>query len=122
MSLASLSPATTILAAGAIADLSAAWRQPREPRIAHRVPCQVRLSDAEAGSVVVVAGETVNLSPRGVAVHLGRIVPIGATVQVLLSSLEGEPAFLYGRVVHSRRVLTGTYEIGIAVTDEFRPA
>lgn len=96
-------------------------RRKREPRVAHRVPCQIRCADGLTGLPLLTTGETINMSHQGLAVHLGREVPTGTNVEVLLSSLDGGPAFLYGRVVRSRRVLTGTFEIGIAVTAEFRP-
>jgi hypothetical protein len=94
----------------------------REPRVAHRVPCQIRTADALTGLTLLSNGETVNLSHRGVAIQLGRDVPTGTNVEVRLSNLDGGPAFLYGCVIHSRRVLSGTFEVGIAVTDEFRPS
>lgn len=92
-----------------------------EPRIAHRMPCRVLLTDAETGSRVALAGETLNLSRRGLAVQVGRKVSPGATVEVLIEAPDGGPSCLVGAVIHSRRVLSGTYELGIGVTNEFRP-
>jgi hypothetical protein len=96
------------------------FRRRAERRVAHRVPCQVRASDADAGHgrIVSVVGQTVNLSANGLAVQLGRPVREGAHVEVLLPQLDGEPTRLVGRVAHSRRVLTGTFELGIRIEPE----
>jgi hypothetical protein len=92
-----------------------------EPRIAHRMPCRVLLTDPDTGSRVELCGETLNLSRRGLAVHVGREIPTGSTVEVLIEAPDGGPSCLIGAVIHSRRVLSGTYELGIGVTNEFRP-
>jgi hypothetical protein len=55
----------------------------------------------------------VNLSVNGLAIQVGRPIATGASVEVLLPHLDGEPTRLLGRVAHSRRVLSGTFEIGI---------
>lgn len=92
-----------------------------EPRVAHRMPCRVLLTDAETGSRITLAGETLNLSRRGLAVQVGQKIPTGLTVEVLIEAPDGGPSCLVGAVIHSRRVLSGTYELGIGVTNEFRP-
>jgi len=84
-----------------------------ERRVAHRVPCRVRVRHAADGRKLAVVGQTVNLSANGLAVQLGRALEHGVAVEVLLPHLDGEPTRLHGRVVHSRRVLSGTFEIGI---------
>ena len=92
-----------------------------EPRVAHRMPCRVLLTDPDTGSRIELTGETTNLSRRGLAVHVGRVIPAGITVEVLIEAPDGGPSCLVGSVIHSRRVLSGTYELGIGVTSEFRP-
>jgi hypothetical protein len=59
-------------------------------------------------------GETVNMSDGGLAVQIGVDVAPGSQVEVLVAHLGGEPTCLYGEVVRRRRVLSGTFEIGIA--------
>ena len=54
-----------------------------------------------------------NLSVNGLAVQLARPIDEGTEVEVLLPPLDGEPTRLLGTVAHSRRVLSGTFEIGI---------
>jgi hypothetical protein len=96
-------------------------RRRAERRVAHRVPCRVRAADTVYGKAVSVVGETVNLSANGLAVQLGRPVEDGARVEVLLPQLDGEPTRLVGRVAHSRRVLSGTFELGIRIESETEP-
>jgi hypothetical protein len=79
----------------------------RERRVSHRVPCRVRLLDA------VVPGEIVNVSIRGLAVHVGAPAPAGAPVELWLPTTDGQAGCLIGYVVHTRRVLSGTFELGI---------
>lgn len=92
-----------------------------ETRIAHRMPCRVQLTDPETGSRVQLYGETLNLSRRGLAVQVGREITTGSAVEVLIEAPDGGLSCLIGSVIHSRRVLSGTYEVGIGVTNEFRP-
>jgi hypothetical protein len=93
-------------------------RRRAERRVSHRVPCRVRASDALQGKGVCVVGQTVNLSANGLAVQVGRSMAEGTSVEVLLPPLDGEPTRLLGRVAHSRRVLSGTFEIGIWIEPE----
>ncbi len=117
MTVSSLSTRSAIVAA-VKGDAS---RRRGERRVAHRVPCRVRAADAAHGKVVSVVGQTVNLSANGLAVQLGQPVDDGARVEVLLPQLDGEPTRLVGRVAHSRRVLTGTFELGIRIEPESEP-
>jgi len=78
----------------------------------------VRASDGSGGKIVSEVGQTVNLSANGLAVQLGRPVHDGVRVEVLLPQLDGEPTRLVGRVAHSRRVLSGTFEVGIWIDPE----
>ena len=89
-----------------------------ERRVAHRVPCRLRASDATHAKGVCVVGQTVNLSANGLAVQVGHSVDEGTAVEVLLPPLDGEPTRLYGTVAHTRRVLSGTFEIGIRIGPE----
>ena len=79
----------------------------RERRVSHRVPCRVRLEDC------IVPGEIVNVSVRGLAVHVGAAAPAGAAVELWLPAGDGQTGRLTGHVVHTRRVLSGTFELGI---------
>ena len=91
-------------------------------RMAHRVPCRVRLMDPLTGELRTVVGETVNLSPEGLALQLGLEVPLGTWVETLVPHAQGNPLFLYGEVVHVRRTLAANFEIGVSVRDETPPA
>lgn len=97
--------------APAVAAGNAAVKRRRKRRIPHRVPCRLRIFGPLAAQPLL--GETVDISPTGLALQLGADVAAGTRVEVLLPHLDGEPACLYGTVVRRRRVLTGTYEIGI---------
>jgi hypothetical protein len=89
-------------------------RQPRAVRrVAYRVPCRVRLIDEVTGEVHTVAGETVNLSRQGMALQVGLDVPIGTWVETLVPHPNGDPMFLCGTVVHSRRTMKAGFEIGV---------
>ena len=89
-----------------------------ERRVAHRVPCRLRASHTSSGKPVSVVGQTVNLSANGVAVQLGSPLDEGTEVEVLLPHLDGEPTRLLGKVAHNRRVLSGTFEVGIRIEPE----
>jgi hypothetical protein len=93
-------------------------RRRAERRVAHRVPCRVRASEVLAGKGICAVGQTVNLSANGLAVHLAGPMDEGTAVEVLLPPLDGEPMRLFGRVAHSRRVLSGTFEIGILISGD----
>lgn len=79
----------------------------RTLRVAHRSRCTLRSRDS-IGQLLEDTGETVNISPSGLAVQLPRPLELGSQVEIQLT---GEP--LAGRVAHSRRVSTGTFEVGI---------
>lgn len=88
-------------------------RRRATPRRPHRVPCQLWLLDTATGCRRVVAGQTVNISDTGFAVQVGEPVTRGTTVEALLLPALAEPLRLDGAVRHIRRVLTGTFELGI---------
>jgi hypothetical protein len=106
----------TPLATAAAAKIKTSRRR-AERRVAHRVPCRVRASEAIPGKGVSAVGQTVNLSANGLAVQLARPMDQGTAVEVLLPPLDGEPTRVLGTVAHSRRVLSGTFEIGILISD-----
>ncbi|MBU0638384.1 MAG: PilZ domain-containing protein [Planctomycetes bacterium] len=85
-------------------------------RTPHRVPCRLRVFDPSTGAITAVCGQTVNISADGLAVWLNTDVPTGTWVEALVPRLEGAPLCLSGTVVRSRRVLTGTFEVGIGLT------
>lgn len=87
-------------------------RRPR--RVPYRVPCRLRVIDPPPVSGFSVVGQTENVSARGLAVRLGVELSEGVGVEVLLP-LHGEPTCLYGRVAHSRRVTSGTFELGVRI-------
>lgn len=111
-------PLLNMPAATPAAPKADASRRRTERRVAHRVPCRVRVSDTARGKSAAELGQTVNLSANGLAVQLGRPMEAGAQVEVLLPHLDGEPTRLQGTVAHSRRVLTGTFELGIQIEPE----
>jgi hypothetical protein len=84
-----------------------------EPRTPYRIPCRVRLVDSTTGEVRTVVGETVNLSRRGMALHIAIDVPLGTWVETLVAHPNGDPMFLCGTVVHSRRTMASNFEIGV---------
>jgi hypothetical protein len=86
----------------------------REPRAPHRLPCRVRFFDAGRGEWIAKLGNTVNLSATGLAVQVGMPMTAGARVEAVLPRFEDDPLCIVGTVVHTRRVMTGTFEVGIA--------
>ncbi len=93
-------------------------RRRGELRFAHRVPCRVRSRSETATAPISVTGQTVNLSANGVAVQIGQPLHVGQAVEVFLPHLDGEPMRVTGRVIHSRRVVSGTFEVGISIESE----
>jgi hypothetical protein len=81
----------------------------------------LKVFDAPTGCESAVSGETVNISPAGVAVQLGKPIPEGTMVEVLIPHLDADPLCVLGTVAHTRRVLTGTFEIGIRRQPERDP-
>ena len=106
-------PAVASPEAASAATLGGLNRRRAVPRAPHRVPCRLKVFDAPTGSEWAVGGETVNISPVGVAVQLGKPIPEGTAVEVLIPHLDADPLCVHGIVAHTRRVLTGTFEIGI---------
>jgi hypothetical protein len=96
-------------------------RSGRPPRTPHRVPCRVRIINTVGGTEQTLVGQTANLSAAGIAVQLGAPVREGRQVEVLVPRMTGEALLLAGTAVHCRRVLTGTFEVGIALTNEPAP-
>lgn len=69
--------------------------------------------DTDTGEVRTVVGETLNLSQRGVALQVSVDVPVGTWVETLVPHANGDPMFLCGTVVHSRRTMVASFEIGV---------
>lgn len=88
-------------------------RNRREPRTAHRAPCRVLIP----GSGDSFIGLTINLSRTGVAIQIGTPLAIGTDVQLTLPGLDRPHHLVPGRVIHQRRVMTGTFELGIALQE-----
>lgn len=95
-----------------------ASRTPRSRRTPYRVPCRVRLVDVATGEVRAVVGETLNISAGGLAVQLPTEVPIGTWVETLVLQPTGDPMFLSGHVIHTRRTLASNFEIGVTMQVE----
>ena len=105
----------------AVGSLSDMHRQRAERRVLHRVPCCLRVPGHQSAAGLSIAGQTVNLSEGGLSIQLGQSVPQGTPVEVLLPQTTNEPICAHGMVVHSRRVATGTFEIGIWLSSETYP-
>jgi hypothetical protein len=92
----------------------------RDRRWSHRAPCFIRIVEAD-GELVVgmigameLKGETVNMSPSGLAIHVAEPIPTGVRVEAVIARWSGcEELRLLGRVVHTRRMLAGLFEIGV---------
>ena len=82
-------------------------------RTPYRVPCRVRLIDPSTGEVRTIAGQTVNLSSGGMSVQVGIEATPGTWVETLVPHPNGEPMFVCGRVVHVRRTMTASFELGV---------
>lgn len=91
-------------------------------RIPHRAQCRVTFYDPQSGQPTTLVGQTVNISRRGLAVHLARDVPRGIWLEALVPHLDGHPTFFCGTVAHSRRVLADVYEIGIRFDGQSPPS
>lgn len=90
-------------------------RSRKEPRAALRRQCRVRAQIASDADIAEIQGEMVNLSRSGLALQLAAALPVGIGVQIEVAS-DFEPAkSLDGRVVHCRRVSTGTFEVGVTM-------
>ena len=86
---------------------------PRQPRLAHRVPCTLAVLEGAGAPAGVLTGQTVNVSAGGLAVQVGCPLDRGARVCVALPGLDGGLARVIGEVVRTRQVNAGTYELGI---------
>ncbi|MCH7871463.1 MAG: PilZ domain-containing protein [Planctomycetes bacterium] len=96
------------------ASLLSAKQQGRERRWSHRAPCLLRLLDPGGETAFEVRGETVNMSANGLAVQVSEPVPEGWFVETVIAHKSAQEAIvLRGKVVHSRRVLAGSFEVGV---------
>lgn len=92
------------------------------PRAPHRLPCHLRVFDATQGTWVTRPAQTVDLSPAGLAVQIAMAVPVGSRVEAIVPRFEEPPMRVTGRVMHSRRVLTGTFQVGIEAVPRDTPS
>lgn len=106
---------------GTPAAAKSASQRRTQQRTPYRVPCRVKLVNASTGEVRTVVGETVNLSPRGVALQLKADVRPGTWVETMVPHRSGDPLFLCGKVQHVRRTLAETFEIGIEIDEGRSP-
>ncbi len=86
----------------------------RDRRWSHRAPCLLRLLDSGGEAMFEIHGQTVNMSASGLAVQISEPVPAGFSVETVIAHKSAEEAIvLRGKVVHSRRMLAGSFEIGV---------
>lgn len=100
------------------------------PRRVHRVPCMIRVvADETPASATkgderasgagerqeVISGRTVNISAAGVAIQTGEMLHVGTQVEVMMAQSGDAYSSMFGKVVHSRRVQAGAFEIGVAI-------
>lgn len=86
----------------------------RDRRWPHRAPCLLRLLDPGGETMLEIRGETVNMSANGWAVQVSEPVPAGLFVETVIAHKSAHEAIvLRGKVVHSRRVLAGSFEVGV---------
>jgi len=104
-------PTALLATAKPLSDYGPQRREQR--RVPHRVPCRVRVLDKATGETRTIVGETINLAPSGVALQIGVDVPVGTYVETLVPHAEGAPLLLCGTVIHSRRIMHASYEIGV---------
>lgn len=87
----------------------------RPARLARRVPCRVNVLDGDEGAETVLAGHTVQVWRGGVAVQLARGIEPQTRVELQVVS-EGDEIDTYSATVaYTRRVMSGTYEVGLTL-------
>ncbi len=87
--------------------------QRAEKRAAYRVPCRLRWNDPATGAEIRRIGRTTNISESGVAIQIDHDLAPQTPVEALLPHPKGHSMRVSGVVVHARRVLTSTYEVGV---------
>jgi len=90
----------------------------RERRVVHRAPCRLHWWNPDSNERAACVGETTNLSPRGLAVQVSCRLLTGTRVEALLPGLNGDPTRITGTVVHCRRILAETFEVGIRFVEQ----
>jgi hypothetical protein len=106
----------------ATGSIASEHKQRLQRRVPHRVPCRVRIVEPESGETRTVVGETLNLSPNGLALQISANLRPGTWVETLVPNANGDPLFICGTVVHSRRMLSANFEIGVSMSDDVPPA
>lgn len=95
---------------------SSSFTSSRRPsRLARRVPCRVRLPDEGARSGMLLLGHTVHVWRGGVAVQLARGIEPQTPVELQIVDGAGEIDTFPATVAYARRVMSGTYEIGLSL-------
>lgn len=89
-------------------------RRVDDRRTPHRVPCRVQLVDGAGNCVGALSGHTVNISSKGLSVQVPEPLAPGVRVEAYVPQPDGEALQLVGQVAHTRRVLAGSFEVGIA--------
>lgn len=82
-------------------------------RTPYRVLCRLLVEDRALGRRQSLIGQTINISPGGLAVRVGQEIPSGTEVTAVVPRQHGDPVLYTGVVAHCRRVLAVTYELGI---------
>ena len=88
----------------------------RQPRLARRVPCRLWLWEAEERSSKALVGQTVHVWQGGLAVQLSQGLDPRSLVELQVPDGGGEIVTLHGSVAYSRRVVSGTYEVGVSLS------
>lgn len=88
----------------------------RQPRAARRVPCRLWLRDADRRCSAALIGQTVHVWEGGVAIQLSQGLDARRLVELQVPDSVGEIVTLHGSVAYSRRVVSGTYEVGVSLS------
>jgi hypothetical protein len=99
------------------AQATAKSPQQREPRSVYRVPCVVKVFDANGTISNTFCGQTLNISRAGLALRLAKALPVGSEVETLVPHSEQEPLCVRGEVVRVRPTLLGECEVGVRIQD-----
>lgn len=88
----------------------------RQPRLARRVPCRLEFRDDDSQPATALVGQTVHTWDGGLAIQISRNLELNRKVELQLPEHDGGIAILQGAVTYSRRVLSGTYEVGVRLS------
>lgn len=82
-------------------------------RAAHRFPCTVVMGGPQQQSGKALRGQAVHISAEQLVLLLPESPTAGARVHASIALSDGRTALVAGQVARCRRVLTGTYEVGV---------